>query len=122
MPRETFGQGLTAVQAHYKKIATKFGFDVQIPEAIINNLGYSALGDKKLEKAIEVFAYNAKMYPKSANVYDSLAEAQEVNGDLNMAYKNYTKALELAKPSDANKAMFVNNKKRVADLLAEKAK
>jgi predicted alpha/beta superfamily hydrolase len=119
MPRETFGQGLTAVQAHYKEITAKFGFDVQVPEGLINNLGYSALGDKKLDTAIEVFAYNTKMYPKSANVYDSLAEAQEKSGELSNAYKNYSKAFELAESSNTNKAMFEKSKKRVAELLAE---
>ncbi len=117
MPRETFGEGLSAVQAHYKKIATKFGFEVQVPEGLINNLGYSALGDKKLDQAIEAFSYNVKMYPSSANVYDSLADAQEASGALNKAYKNYTKALELAESNDPNKAMFKKNKQRVAKLL-----
>ncbi|NQZ20595.1 MAG: hypothetical protein HRT53_00940 [Colwellia sp.] len=122
MPRDTFSQGLSAVQAHYKKIAKKFGFDVQVPEGIINNLGYNALGDEKLAKAIEVFAYNVKMYPNSANVYDSLADAQEASGALNKAYKNYAKALELAESNDANKAMFEKNKERVAKLLTVKNK
>jgi tetratricopeptide (TPR) repeat protein len=122
MPRETFGQGLIGVQAHYNKISKKFGFDVQVPEGIINNLGYSALGDKKLDKAIEILAYNVKMYPKSANVYDSLADAQEASGSLNKAYKNYTKAFKLAEASNPNKALFAKNKERVAKLLAEKTK
>ncbi|MCJ8318039.1 MAG: alpha/beta hydrolase-fold protein [Colwellia sp.] len=122
MPRDTFTQGLEAVQVHYTKIGTKFGFDVQIPEGIINNLGYNALGDKNLDKAIEVFAYNVKMYPNSANVYDSLADAQENNGELNKAHKNYAKALELAEPNDANKAMFATNKERVAKLIAVETK
>ena len=122
MPRDTFTQGLTAVQGHYTKISKKFGFDVQVPEGIINNLGYNALGDEKFDKAIEVFSYNVKMYPNSANVYDSLADAQEASGALNKAYKNYAKALELAEPSDANKAMFEKNKERVAKLLTVKNK
>jgi len=117
MPRETFGEGLSAVQAHYKKIATKFGFEIQVPEGLINNLGYRALGDKKLDQAIEAFSYNVKMYPSSANVYDSLADAQEASGALNKAYKNYTKALELAQSNDPSKAMFKKNKERVAKLL-----
>jgi len=120
MPRETFGEGLNAVQAHYKKIAKKFGFEVQVPEGLINNLGYSALGNKKFDQAIEAFAYNVQMYPSSANVYDSLADAQENKGELNKAHKNYSKALELAEPSDPNKVMFEKNKERVAKLLAGK--
>ncbi|MCO4798984.1 MAG: hypothetical protein KC484_07200 [Colwelliaceae bacterium] len=120
MPRDTFSQGLGGVQEHYKKIASKFGFDVQIPEGLINNLGYGALGDKKLDKAIEAFAYNVKMYPTSANVYDSLAEAQETKGELKKAYKNYTKAYDLAESDNRNRALFIKNKERVAKLLAEK--
>jgi len=122
MPRETFGEGLTAVQAHYKNIATKFGFEVYVPEGLVNNLGYSALGDKKVDKAIEAFAYNVKMYPNSANVYDSLADAQENNGELSKAYDNYSKAYELAEPNDANKALFALNKERVAKLLTVETK
>ena len=58
------------------------------------------------------------MYPNSANVYDSLAEAHEANGGLNKAFKNYAKAFELAESNDANKAMFAQNKERIAKLLA----
>lgn len=122
MPRDTFSQGLPSVQAHYKKITNKFGFKVQIPERAINNLGYKALGDKKLDKAIEVFSYNVKMYPNSANVYDSLADAQEANGALNKAYKNYTKAFELGELNNTNTALFAINKERVAKLLAVQTK
>lgn len=117
MSHETFDQGLSAVQAHYKKVAMQFGFDVQVPEGLINNLGYIALGDKQLDKAIEAFAYNVKIYPKSANVYDSLADAQEASGALKSAYENYAKAYELAEPSNGNKALFAKNKQRVAKLL-----
>ncbi|WP_286232699.1 alpha/beta hydrolase-fold protein [Thalassotalea sediminis] len=121
MPREAFTQGLSAVQAHYKNISSKFGFDVKVPEGIINNLGYIALGNEKLEEALEIFAYNVKMYPNSANVYDSLAEAQENVGQLNKAYKNYSKALKMAAPNNRNIALFEQNKARVAKRLASES-
>ncbi|WP_206485405.1 alpha/beta hydrolase-fold protein [Thalassotalea sp. G2M2-11] len=121
MPRETFTQGLSAVQAHYKGISSKFGFDVNIPEGVINNLGYNALGNKNLEDALEIFTYNVELYPNSANVYDSLADAQEKVGQLNEAYKNYSKALKMAAPDDTNKVIFEKNKERVAKLLASES-
>lgn len=121
MPRNTFEQGLSGVQSHYQKISTKFGFDIKIPERTLNDLGYNALFSEKLDKAIEAFAYNVKMYPSSANVYDSLAEAQEKSGKLKKAYENYTKAHELADLTDSNKTIFAKNKQRVAELLKAKS-
>jgi tetratricopeptide (TPR) repeat protein len=50
---------------------------------------------KKFSEAIEVFKLNVEVYPQSCNVYDSLAEAYMVNGDKELAVKNYEKSLEL---------------------------
>jgi len=119
MPHDTFEQGLSEVQAHYQKISTKFGFDIKIPEQVLNNLGYNALFKEQLDKALEAFTYNVKMYPNSANVYDSLAEAQEKSGKLKEAYKNYKKAFELTETTNGNKAIFDENKQRVAKLLTQ---
>ena len=44
---------------------------------------------------------NAEDYPQSANVYDSLGEAYMVNGDKELAIRNYQRAAEL-NPQNAN--------------------
>ena len=54
----------------------------------------------KLEKkdtaaAIQVFMLNAQVFPKSANVWDSLAEAYMKAGDRKMAKRYYEKSLKL---------------------------
>ena len=60
----------------------------------MNSLGYKLLQrDKKA--AIEVFKFNVEAHPKSANVYDSLAEAFLTTGDKDLAIKFYKKALEV---------------------------
>ena len=46
------------------------------------------------------------MYPKSANVYDSLAEAYVANGEKELAIANYRKSLELDDRNAAAKAML----------------
>ena len=38
---------------------------------------------------------NVFLYPNSANVYDSVAEAYAVNGNRELAIKNYKRSLEL---------------------------
>ena len=61
----------------------------------LNTLGYQLLKMKKIIEAIEILKLNVEVYPLSGNVYDSLAEAYMINGDRDLAIKNYEKSLEL---------------------------
>jgi hypothetical protein len=64
-------------------------------EFAINEYGYNYLRADKTKAAIAVFKYNAKAFPKSSNVYDSLGEALMTAGDKENALINYKKSLEL---------------------------
>ena len=55
---------------------------------------------KKFDQAIEVFKLNVESYPQSANVYDSLGAAYMMNGDQELAIKNYEKSLSLNPAND----------------------
>jgi tetratricopeptide (TPR) repeat protein len=72
-----------------------------VAENQMNRLGYKFLGEEKVLEAIEVFKINAKEFPESWNVYDSLGEAYMVNGDKELAIKNYEKSVAL-NPSNEN--------------------
>jgi tetratricopeptide (TPR) repeat protein len=61
-------------------------------EAAINNLGYRFLRERRLPEAIAIFKLNLATYPRSANVYDSLAEAYETSGNHRSALEYYEKA------------------------------
>ncbi len=65
------------------------------PESSINNLGYELLRMKRVEDAVSIFYWNTELYPKSWNVYDSLAEACLAQGDKGRAIRYYRKSLEL---------------------------
>jgi D-alanyl-D-alanine-carboxypeptidase/D-alanyl-D-alanine-endopeptidase len=52
-------------------------------------------GGGKKKEALEIFKLNVLLYPDSANVYDSLAEAYEANGNRDLAIRNYKRSLEL---------------------------
>jgi len=67
----------------------------------LNDFGYQVLASKDGAGAIRVFKLNAEQFPRSANVWNSLAEADMKAGDLKMAKKNYEKALKL-NPDDEN--------------------
>jgi len=77
--------------------------DAWIPfsEIRMNILGYQKLQSGKVEEAIELFKLNVIAYPESSNTYDSLGEAYMVNGQNELAIKNYNKSLEL-NPNNEN--------------------
>ena len=61
----------------------------------IDRLGYKYLDKGNIQMAIEIFKSIVRIYPESANVYDSLGEAYYENKDWERAISNYEKALEL---------------------------
>jgi len=66
-----------------------------LQEPSLNSLGYQLLGSGHRKEAIEVFRFNLKRYPKSANAADSLADALETTGETQEALTISRKALEL---------------------------
>lgn len=64
-------------------------------ERSFNRLGYQFIRERKIKDAVEIFKLIVKKYPNSANAYDSLAEAYQLNGKKELAIKNYKKSLEL---------------------------
>jgi tetratricopeptide (TPR) repeat protein len=105
--------GLKGADAHYKKLSEKFGYAIPTPEDLINRMGYQFLFDNKPDDAIAVFQANVERYPGSANVYDSLAEAYERGGRIDLAEPLYDKARLLGEQNnDPNAAIYKQNYER----------
>jgi len=65
-------------------------------ERDLNDWAYRMLnGGGKPKEALEIFKLNVHLFPNSANVYDSVAEAYAANGQRDLAIKNYKRSLEL---------------------------
>ncbi len=84
-------RGVGAAERHYHDVSERLGWPTPLPEDVMNRLGYAAMGDGRMDDAIEIFERNAAAHPDSANVFDSLSEA-------------YAKA---ARPQDAGRAAGV---------------
>ncbi len=95
----------TAVQQYHDLKATApatYNFD----ETQLNTLGYGLLHAKKLKEAVRIFQLNVEAYPRSSNVYDSLAEGYMDDGDRESAIANCEKALQI-NPKNASSAAML---------------
>jgi len=107
--------GLKGVEEHYRKLSERLRYTVLPPEALMNQVGYTLLGQGNMEEAVAAFKLNVERYPGSANVYDSLAEAYERGGKLDLALPNYEKAHALGvQTNDPNVRLYKTNFDRVA--------
>jgi FKBP-type peptidyl-prolyl cis-trans isomerase len=88
-------KGIEVMVARFHELWSNLGQDIYTSESDLNGFGYRLLAKKRNREAIEVFKLNVEVYPQSANVYDSLAEAYATSGDKPRAIENYQKALEL---------------------------
>ncbi|HEY6121928.1 MAG TPA: tetratricopeptide repeat protein, partial [Pyrinomonadaceae bacterium] len=129
LPRDpqtgAFAGDLKAADEHYKWLSQKFGYAIATPENVINQLGYQFLFAGKSEEAIATFKANVERYADSANVYDSLAEAYEKTGRIDLAAPLYEKAQNIGqRTNDPNYAIYKTNFQRATDKLkqAEAAK
>jgi predicted alpha/beta superfamily hydrolase len=84
------------IKTKFTGLSERLGYDVYLPEEIINYFGYLFLYNRTdIEKAIYYFNYNTQNYPLSSNAWSSLAEAYKVKGDKIKAKELYSKALKL---------------------------
>jgi len=87
--------GLSQLAALVEKVRATNPSSSLTSEAAINTLGYALLGKKQVDRAIQVFIWNAKAFPSSANAQDSLADAYIAKKDIPSAMDAYKKALEI---------------------------
>lgn len=102
---------LADLDRHYRRLSKKFGYEIRIPEAMLNSLGYRLLRAGRTREALEAFKRNAATYPESANVYDSLGDAYLRSGNRKKALENYRHAVKRASASGDDQAAETYRKK-----------
>ena len=100
LPEGLAEKGLPAVEAHYESVSRTLGWPVPVPEGAINELGYAALSQRRVNEAIALFKRNADANPSSANAWDSLADGYEAAGRWREAAGASDRSVELATSAD----------------------
>ena len=103
------------LKKHYADVSERLGLAVSPPEQVVNQMGYQALQRQDRARALEFFRFNVASYPDSANVYDSLGEGLEQDGQLDVALESYRTAYEIGlKSGDPNTQIYKQHLERLA--------
>jgi putative intracellular protease/amidase len=90
----------------YEKTRKAFPGWQLFDERTLNSAGYNQLQKENYSNAVKVFLLNCKAFPKSWNVWDSLAEAYMKAGNKMDAITNYKRSLEL-NPKNDNAKLYL---------------
>jgi CubicO group peptidase (beta-lactamase class C family) len=99
--RMAINESVAGAAAHFESWKKNNAEKVAAVEPQINRAGYGFLQSGSSANAIRVFELNVTLFPNSANVYDSLAEALALAGQREAAIRNYKTSLEL-NPENSN--------------------
>ena len=97
--------GIDAARARFQEIRTQLAHEYSIDEREFNALGYKLFREERsVAEAVAVFEMNTEAFPKSWNVWDSLAEALWWGlGDKEKAEEYYRKSLDINPDSQSAK-------------------
>jgi hypothetical protein len=110
---------LDDIEAHFAALSERLGLKVAVPENVLNLVGYRLKGEERVAEALRAFERAAKLYPDSANVWDSLGEGLEYAGRLAEARDSYAKAVELGRAAaDPNLHFYEEHLEKVEAALA----
>ena len=87
-------QGYKDLEALVKRLKNQTP-EIQLHEWKLNNLGLQLLFQGKVQEGINILYLNTILYPNSANSFDSLAEGYLIQGNKELAIKNFDLSLKL---------------------------
>ena len=102
----TMSGGVEDAIAEYQRLKEIEPERYDYSEAQLNALGYGLLRAERVDEAVAIFRFNARLFPQSSNVFDSLGEALWKKGEREQAKASYLKALEL-NPQNENAAKML---------------
>ena len=99
MPLSALGDDVSSIDAYYQRLSQQWGEQIAPPDRAVRMLGYSLTDNQLFERAIEVFKYNIKNYPKSAYALSALSYGYEMQGNTRQALVQIEAAIAVADDS-----------------------
>lgn len=86
-------EGMEAAVAEYLLLKKTKPDHYNFSKWELNNLGYQLVNLEKYTDAIEIYKLSVNSFPEYSNAYSGLGEAYRLNGNVDLAIKNFEKAL-----------------------------
>jgi predicted alpha/beta superfamily hydrolase len=93
------------VESHYQRVSAAMGYPVLPPEPMVNSLASYLLQSNQAASALALFQLNARNYPTSFHVHDSLGDYYSAQKQPALAIAAYTKALQLKDTPDTRQKL-----------------
>jgi tetratricopeptide (TPR) repeat protein len=93
LPEDLEVDGIEDVEGYYRARSQEYGFDVEIPERTLINLGVELRRGGKVDDARLLYERAAKQYPGEVNSYFQLADLHRAEGNYEEAIKYYEEFL-----------------------------
>ena len=101
----------------YKEATKQYGSALKPSYQTYKQLAYAALKEKEFVKAIQIFETYIEAYPNNSDAYFRLAQAHEMNNELNKAIEMVDKALVLSQIENIENNAFKTYKTHLLVLL-----
>ena len=111
---------VSVIQEHAQKMKARFGdrLNYDIPEYLLNQVGYQLLNGKSYDRALAILTLNMNLHSNSPNTYDSLAECYLTMGDREKAKRYYELAIQKNPgTTDYEKRLLQNAKDKLKELI-----
>lgn len=86
---------LPALRSHYAALSERYGFAIEVPEALLFDVGYTLATDRQLDEAQRIFEFAVESYPRNAQMHAALGFVHKQRGDSEAAIGHLKKALEV---------------------------
>lgn len=105
------------VQKYQNDPSINLRFNRAVSEGSLNQIGYQLMDEQKQAEAIAVFEFAIETYPDSPNAYDSMADAYEAAGNIDLAIEYAEKALRKLETAEN---IYPSQKERIRESATDK--
>ena len=117
---DMLGKGFGYAQAHFREVSKTVGWELPVPEEILNNLAYAALEQGPTGDAIALFRRNVDANPSSAFVHAFVFHGGSKPRMWKKALPAATRAAQLAaEQAHPNRAYFEEQARKMAARVEE---
>lgn len=89
-------EGLLELDAHYSDLSERLGYEVKIPERVLDRLASLWLQDGRFEEGVRGLERNRELHPGSARVFNRLGDVYRFTCRWEESRENYAKAYQMA--------------------------